>query len=1087
YYVQGKDATQNVQYFADDWGYHPVVEYSSVGPHSRVSSHFALGEEAVKQLKNKENNLPQLQGILENGNRLDQPSAVLQSPVQEQQNKLEHQQVLSQKRPQEKANVSPVLPPSGTSLFPGVNPGGEQPSQIFENKGQLKPDLPQRLELLLQEQQRQTQPDEQLHNQFPEIQEQSGQHPLETLQQDQERKVDDFQHNKQQIVDIIFQQQGLPQQLVHLQTDLSQQSQEDVNEKQTQDEQLQQEQLRQQNYIQPRFREQVSVQELHLQPQQVFLKHEEPSQRVIFPQEGPNIQENNSQDIYLNQNPTNNDIPNREQSREQESVDENRFETAALFENSNSKLVVNQQLDHTNEDGAYVESSLATQNFNNFGAKLATEKNTEDTTNKLIEHTKNLITGQDVININEAIIKDDSGVDSSTYESLSTTYSQNSPQIQSEIAPQHVDYAVSYSTTTSSPVSQPTLGEQPIVVEEYDENTVQSTTERFEIKESTQEQHYTVASEEKVASRVTDVTEPSTILVTPRPVSTRFLAPITAGIQLQNIELQTDERKSSGDQNYQVDIQKSVPYYLGKFEYPSVYEQEQQVTFNQTSEEKSSAEIKATEDIELGKTLLFFPGQSSSKVEIQKLPHVEVRRPFAEVSNYITLQKIPSTSIKDQIAAIDQQQAQGYHHQVTLQHVDQQQAQGYQHQVASQYVDGGASAHIALKPTEITKVIHKPYPVKVPVEVPYPVIKQVQVPVTVQKIVEKPIHITKYVEKPVAIPQPYPVEKIVERPVHVPVHVTKYIDRPYPVEVRVPYPQPYPVEKVVQKIVKQPYPVEVRVPVHIEKIVERKVPVPHYIEKPVEKIVEKPITHYVDRPVPVEVKVPVLQPYLVRVELPKPYPSEVNKGSYKPYGLVQIPEVQVHSYLLPQKVVSSLQPGKLQAANINLQSGNGHTTKLQTVQVPAQSSTYSQTSYNNQQEQHAQGSQHTQTYFYANPYAYAPQINHYLPPKQDIIVNNGYLPSKQQYSAYLPPKTECNLKAAETSSKSLYYTIRPEDYIGLLPPKLGNNQGNFVNKLRTARSNFDDKSVRMEYGFLPPLIPSLEIDEQGNPIDKGEK
>ncbi|KAG5893650.1 hypothetical protein JTB14_028805 [Gonioctena quinquepunctata] len=54
YYVQGKGATQDVRYFADDWGYHPAVEYSSVGPNSKSSAKFALGHEAVQQLKNKE-------------------------------------------------------------------------------------------------------------------------------------------------------------------------------------------------------------------------------------------------------------------------------------------------------------------------------------------------------------------------------------------------------------------------------------------------------------------------------------------------------------------------------------------------------------------------------------------------------------------------------------------------------------------------------------------------------------------------------------------------------------------------------------------------------------------------------------------------------------------------------------------------------------------------------------------------------------------------------------------------------------------------------------------------------------------------
>lgn len=53
YYVDGEDSKQNVEYFADDWGFHPYVEYSNIGPHSRSRTHLALGEEAVKAYRNQ--------------------------------------------------------------------------------------------------------------------------------------------------------------------------------------------------------------------------------------------------------------------------------------------------------------------------------------------------------------------------------------------------------------------------------------------------------------------------------------------------------------------------------------------------------------------------------------------------------------------------------------------------------------------------------------------------------------------------------------------------------------------------------------------------------------------------------------------------------------------------------------------------------------------------------------------------------------------------------------------------------------------------------------------------------------------------
>lgn len=41
---------QKVDYFADDWGYHPLVEYKSLSRSGSSSTQFALGEKAVAAL-----------------------------------------------------------------------------------------------------------------------------------------------------------------------------------------------------------------------------------------------------------------------------------------------------------------------------------------------------------------------------------------------------------------------------------------------------------------------------------------------------------------------------------------------------------------------------------------------------------------------------------------------------------------------------------------------------------------------------------------------------------------------------------------------------------------------------------------------------------------------------------------------------------------------------------------------------------------------------------------------------------------------------------------------------------------------------
>lgn len=54
YFVKTADSQQDVSYFSDDWGYHPIARYSTKSETSQVSSHFALGKEAVDALHQTE-------------------------------------------------------------------------------------------------------------------------------------------------------------------------------------------------------------------------------------------------------------------------------------------------------------------------------------------------------------------------------------------------------------------------------------------------------------------------------------------------------------------------------------------------------------------------------------------------------------------------------------------------------------------------------------------------------------------------------------------------------------------------------------------------------------------------------------------------------------------------------------------------------------------------------------------------------------------------------------------------------------------------------------------------------------------------
>ncbi|XP_031357365.1 uncharacterized protein LOC116181208 isoform X1 [Photinus pyralis] len=53
YYVEGKNSSQEVEYVADDGGYHPYVEYNNRGPHSRTVAHMAMDKAAINTLNHK--------------------------------------------------------------------------------------------------------------------------------------------------------------------------------------------------------------------------------------------------------------------------------------------------------------------------------------------------------------------------------------------------------------------------------------------------------------------------------------------------------------------------------------------------------------------------------------------------------------------------------------------------------------------------------------------------------------------------------------------------------------------------------------------------------------------------------------------------------------------------------------------------------------------------------------------------------------------------------------------------------------------------------------------------------------------------
>ncbi|XP_048521712.1 uncharacterized protein LOC125504169, partial [Dendroctonus ponderosae] len=985
YYVEnGTESNQYVKYFADDWGYHPVVEYSNSSPHSKSSANFAFGEEAIK-LKNNEKSIPQDPsdpGKAENLSKLN--------PSNEQLDPALH---LS-KDPAD-AGLNTQLPPAD-STYPLqtliLQPQDPAESTEFDRPNQQLFQRPNSLS--------------ESNNPLNQIL-QLGGDPENTIISPQGLPNAPSDPNDQKL------------QNRHLLVDYKTPTQ-DLNSKTPVFYLIQTPQVDNFPNIRltnnPTEAENPLRQLLHAQNNQA--QQEETSGK---PEDERKLEQLES-------------LPNPEALVGNPDINQptdNNALSDILFNNDNENLLETAPLVKPPNQIVQVQKSAPSAQYIEFGTRLH-PKNPLLNTKKLIDSTRNLVSGDDVLNLNAAISDADSsndGLESSTLHNLLRQYV--SPTILASTSP----------APDFSPVES--LLNEPIVVADSaldaEAKPVTEKTEENKEQYTSTARNFIASTTPKTSKGVTD--NSNQVLVTPRPVSSQFLAPITAGVQLQQVEeqLSEDTRTVETHGKTSVQIQKTIPYYLGMYEYPLGFDILS--SGEQNSGQVRSAEDKAVENIELGKTLLYFPEQQSPKAE----------------------QLITNSHSEDQTQILND---------INSNHLGNQQQEN-----EAQEINQGRGQLLL-------KINQDQQNVAAEDQLPETLINFEQVgdyQSYREKEAESPAVVTQVVEKPV----PYPVEKIVERPVQVPVEITKYVDRPYPVEVRVPYPQPYAVEKVVEHIVKQPYPVEVKVPVQVpvpvEKIVERKVPVPYYIEKPDEKIVEKPIEKIVERKVPYFVERPGAH-YLGR-----PFSVPSNSQGY----LLQIPGLfskQKYSTL----VQNAYQPSALQV----------HYSNLKPPQQPF-------------------GHNGLQQYF-----SYAPENNQYLPPKQNMRINNGRIPTKlkklnllvfprmnianlppvtsnphdlyrtspqhqsarfsnaQLNNGYLPPFSSPDSNQAEGSSNYAYNVKKPEQPIGLIPPK--RPAASDAGKNRLSRSHFDDSSVRMEYGFMPPLIPSLEIDEQGRPIEKDD-
>ncbi|XP_036333580.1 nuclear factor of activated T-cells 5 [Rhagoletis pomonella] len=357
----------------------------------------------------------------------------------------------------------------------------------------------------------------------------------------------------------------------------------------------------------------------------------------------------------------------------------------------------------------------------------------------------------------------------------------------------------------------------------------------------------------------------------------------------------------------------------------------------------------------------------------------------------------------------------------------------------------------------------------------------------VEKIVERPVHIPYPVHVQQYIDRPYPVQEIVEthipvpypvpEPVPVPVHVDRYIDRPYPVEKIVEKRVPYPVEKVVEKIVEKEIPIEVEK--IVEKVVDRPVPVP--IRVPV--AVPVPYAH---QPLPVE--------YDEQAEIfgNSPYHAHPNAlgwneaTSFADFGgrapmVQQIPPKVLQNYYtrMLKKLLPKVLPQRGAAPALATTATTAAYTHTQArPKAPAASSTTTTASFKSPKSQKANtasGTSAKQHTFKIGDMRF--DLKPPPPPPTGPEWSKG--------ARYIYNTLPHDLSVADSSAAEQLTDTYAGPYVPLNEPY--DEFQRWRNGHSLKRSPQFGRNLQMEYGFKPPLVPSVEINDQGIPLHAEEK
>lgn len=303
-----------------------------------------------------------------------------------------------------------------------------------------------------------------------------------------------------------------------------------------------------------------------------------------------------------------------------------------------------------------------------------------------------------------------------------------------------------------------------------------------------------------------------------------------------------------------------------------------------------------------------------------------------------------------------------------------------------------------------------------------------------------------------SVPQSYSVEKNIHHPVEiiekkVPFSMEKVIEKQ--ITIPQPFPIHVPIDRVIEKQIRIPY------PVHVEKVVEKKVPIA--IQK---FVIPLPIHFRVPQPIPISVEkvieksIPIPVPEKI---LPRPYSMEIEKN--RPFSLENTKLVKLNS-------IYNVQGDYQQPLRQNFQSVEP---------------------YDNEQDYYNSTMQYyDQEYLSLNrPHTRQPSLIHILPkkfvphgiqyPSHSVTysMNNGNNliaygrisekdKVKNEYMGPVPRKLQTSLGI---HSKSLHSSSDIQTTLRRTRQEVMGNSGNF-------------RQSKMEYGFKPPMVPSVQYDEQ---------